>query len=107
MAWTRGAQEELEVQGELNQVNLLLCDFTETAFATKGGVRADDEWRWPGQRTLTSSGIKCGLCNKSRPSLAEDVPHQDWSQLSQLTDTGDAPTVTERSIGSSAGGSQS
>jgi hypothetical protein len=27
MAWARRAQEELEVQGELNQVNLLLRDF--------------------------------------------------------------------------------
>jgi hypothetical protein len=41
MAWARRAQEELEVHGELNQVNLLLCDFTETVFATKSGVRAD------------------------------------------------------------------
>jgi hypothetical protein len=56
-AWARRAQEELEAQGELNQVNLLLRDFASELLKQRLLRRVEFvrmmEWRWPGQRTLT------------------------------------------------------
>jgi hypothetical protein len=57
MAWVRRAQEELQANGELNQVNLLLRDFARELLKQRLLRRVEFvlmmEWRRPGQRSLT------------------------------------------------------
>ena len=109
IALVRRAQEEVEAHGEVNQVNLLLRDFAKELLKQHllrrvEFVRMTEPSR-PEWRTPTESRSQCGLCNKSRPSLAEGIPFRDCPLFGRLTDIGDVPTAKERCIGRGAGDS--